>query len=380
MAVLKAGSTLGSNTIFTTDDTEITSNVFTTVGGIAPTVVSGASLFRHSNGTLQYGYIKLPIPVPQGEVDGWVVAGRAGTITGTTDRISFASDTPQVATYTARSAYGQSAASSKQKVYVWGGRTTISTYPTSTGVYDRHPGVPSAGYSPVSAPQVPSGHYLSDATQSPTDAYFFGGWDFDSPFIQDTSAQYKVSFASDSSATTVGSFTVTSYGGTAWTDEDTNGYYLSGQTIPPSGILSTQHSAIVWALPYASGIDSTWISPSPRYHWAAASFNSLSAGYVAGGAGTPSPTVPNFPTTSPFSTGVTKFPFASASAQSSGNLSAGTRLSAGSSSETFGYISGGYVSGSYTDNIIKFLYSNDTTNSDVGELKSARQESAGAQQ
>ena len=86
MAVLSANSTLGSNVIFTTQDDAITSNVFYELPDLGATAKSGAAIFKHANGTIQYGYLAADSVVAYGDTEGYISGGQTSPST-TTDSI-----------------------------------------------------------------------------------------------------------------------------------------------------------------------------------------------------------------------------------------------------------------------------------------------------
>ena len=105
--------------------------------------------------------------------------------------------------------------------------------------------------------------------------------------------------------------------------------------------------------------------------------SSTAHGYVAGGSGNN-----DSPLFTTVITSIEKFPFSSdASATEVGDLSVARGFSAGQSSISHGYTSGGYVlpQSVFTNVIDKFPFSSDGTATDVGDISKSRGESTGHQ-
>lgn len=376
MAVLKAGSTLGANVISTIANGNITADTFSSIGGLSTSYASGASIFKHSNGTFQYGYLREPVPVPQGEIAGWAVAGRSPTVSSTIDRVAFASDSPSTST-TPTAAFGQTAGSNPSYVYTHGGRTSTSTYPSSTGSIYKYSTTSGSLTTSWSDGALGNYHWLGEGTQSPTNMYWYSSFNYDTPFRTSsrTSASiYKFPFSSESASTWTSSTPNRNYGGTAWTDASSKGYFGQGQTINPAG--PETYYGNYYSLTYSNETVNLWV-PTPSNGLGKTSFNSLDAGYTTGGSFPFS--IMYGPSPFPLSSAVLKFPFASATSSTVSNLLVSLRLGAGSSGISYGYVSGGQTATGYSDNIYKVVYASDSTNSDVGELSQARSETAGAQ-
>jgi hypothetical protein len=178
----------------------------------------------------------------------------------------------------------------------------------------------------------------------------------------------KFPFASDANANDVGDLSQARQA-SAGQSSDSNGY-TSGGGLPLANIIDK--------FSFASDTNATDVGDLTQGRYKAAGQSSSSNGYTSGGR------VPTFPIDQAQNT-IDKFPFASdANATDVGDLTQPKNMSAGQSSETHGYVSGGTLWATsvpypnYVVNVIeKFPFSSDANATDVGDLTVGRYGIAG---
>jgi hypothetical protein len=153
---------------------------------------------------------------------------------------------------------------------------------------------------------------------------------------------------------------------------------LSGQSSDTQGFVSGGYYApaspttvnIIEKFTFASASNATDHGDLTQNRMQSAGQSSTTDGYTSGGFST-TPTPANVNT-------IDKFPFASADGASDvGDLSQIRAGNAGQSSETNGYTSGGYQAPTFQNTIDKFPFASDTNASDVGDLTRARSDMSG---
>jgi hypothetical protein len=161
----------------------------------------------------------------------------------------------------------------------------------------------------------------------------------------------KFSFTSDANATDVGNLTQARYN-TSGQSSTENGYTSGGQT--PS-IINT-----IDKFPFASDANASDVGDLTEIKWGLVGQMSAVSGYTSGGRNPGA--APNYKNT------IEKFPFASdTNASDVGDLTVERYGSAGQSSTSHGYTSGGDGSTVY-NTIDKFPFATDANATDVGDL------------
>ena len=311
MAVLSANSTLGSNVIFTTQDDAITSNVFYELPDLGATAKSGAAIFKHANGTIQYGYLAADTIVAYGDTEGYISGGESGPGTATDSIQSF----PFV--------NGTSMTNVKNLIAPVLGM--MGGFNSTTHGY-------TAGGRRVPTGSIPSGITSTDAIE-------------------------KFSFADTNPSSSVGTLSAARFAGTGHSSTS-YGYASGGREGPPFVYVLTIDKFPYTSEGSASSIGS--IVQTSIYH---AGHSSSTDGYVSagsiGGAATDI---------------IQRFPFSSNSPTTDiGELTAVRDRSSGSSSSTHGYTTGGLRTGqANSSNIEKFTFSSSSTSSSIGDLTWAR--------
>ena len=175
----------------------------------------------------------------------------------------------------------------------------------------------------------------------------------------------KFPFASDGNASDVGDLTVGRYGVPAGQSSTTHGYTSGGHNA-----VSTTYD-IIDKFPFSVDANASDVGNLTVARYGLAGQSSADNGYSSGGrAAPPSATYTNI---------IDKFAFASdGNASDVGDLTIGRYTSAGQSSTTDGYTSGGYFPLDQ-NTVDKFPFSSDTNASDVGNLTVARRYLAGQQ-
>ena len=315
MAVLSPNSTLGSNVIFTTQDDAITSNVFYELPDLGATAKSGAAIFKHANGTIQYGYLAADTIVAYGDTEGYISGGESGPGTATDSIQSF----PFV--------NGTSMTNVKNliapNIYIMGG------FNSTTHGY-------TAGGRRVPTGSVPLGITSTDAIE-------------------------KFSFADLNPSSSVGTLSSARFVGTGHSSTS-YGYASGGREGPPTVYVLTIDKFPYTSEGPASSIGS--IVQTSTYH---AGHSSSTDGYASGGS-----------QGSPVSDIIQRFPFSSNSPSTDiGELTQSRQRSSGSSSSTHGYTTGGLISQANSSNIEKFTFSSSSTSSSIGDLTWARELAGG---
>jgi hypothetical protein len=178
----------------------------------------------------------------------------------------------------------------------------------------------------------------------------------------------KFPFSSDSNATDVGDLTEARR--LASGQSSTTHGYLSGGGNPPAGI----NTNIIDKFPFASDTNATDVGDLTQARGQPSGQSSITSGYASGGL------IPT-PNTPPIVNTIEKFPFATdTNATDIGDLTQARRNSAGQSSNSSGYNSGGAVGPSSPTNqsnvIDKFPFSSDSNATDVGDLTFTRNAAA----
>lgn len=319
MAVLSPNSTLGSNVIFTTQDDAITSNVFYELPDLGATAKSGAAIFKHANGTIQYGYLAADTVVAYGDTEGYISGGQISISPSTTT-------------------------------------DSIQSFPFVNGTS-------MTNVKNLIAPNI----YIMGGFNSTTHGYTAGGRRVptgDIPLgITSTDAIEKFSFADLNPSSSVGTLSSATFGG-AGHSSTSYGYASGGRQGPPFVYVATIDKFPYTSEGSASNIGS--IVQTSMYH---AGHSSSTDGYVSGGSNPPA---------TPVSDVIQRFPFSSNSPSTDiGELTQARQRSSGSSSSTHGYTTGGLISQANSSNIEKFTFSSSSTSSSVGDLTWARQLAGG---
>jgi hypothetical protein len=214
------------------------------------------------------------------------------------------------------------------------------------------------------------GRSLSAGQSSQTHGYVSGGEDGTPGAAGYTTQVDKFSFISDVNATVVGNLTQGRKGPTGQSSP-THGYSSGGLKTPP-----TAASNVIDRFPFSSDVDATDAGDMSVGRQYPSGQSSEINGYVSSGVSA-YPTAPGAN-----STVIDKFPFATfTTATDIGNLITGTGalFSAGQSSATHGYMSGGDpVPGPpSTVSIQKWPFATDGDSTDVGDLTQTREQLAG---
>ena len=311
MAVLSPNSTLGSNVIFTTQDDAITSNVFYELPDLGTTAKSGASIFKHANGVIQYGYLAADNVVAYGDEEGYISGGYTSTTTTTDSIQSFPFVNGTVLTNVKNLI--------APNVFMMGFNSTTHGY--SSG-----------------GRRVPSG-------STP------GG------FVSTADVE-KFSFADLNPSSSVGGLSQAKFLGAGHSSES-YGYASGGRVGPPFVDVLT-----IDKFPYVSEGSASSIGNTVQASIYQAGHSSSTDGYSSGGNTSP---------TAIFDT-IHRFPFSSSSPSTDvGELVQSRYSASGSSSDTHGYTAGGeYGAPTYSTSIEKFTFSASSTSSNVGDLTQAR--------
>lgn len=178
----------------------------------------------------------------------------------------------------------------------------------------------------------------------------------------------KFPFASDANATDVGDLTVARYA-TAGQSSSVSGY-ASGEAI--SGPFGTSASNTIDKFPFSTNANATDVGDLSSDRGFGAGQSSTESGYTSGGFFPPSPS-------SNYGNTIDKFPFATDSnATDVGDITDRRANSAGQSSFSSGYTSGGF--GPFYNNVIdRFPFANNSNATDVGDLSQNRYANAGQQ-
>ena len=203
--------------------------------------------------------------------------------------------------------------------------------------------------------------------KSPTHAYMSGG---NSPGGVCTTV-ISFPFASDANGSPVGNLSA-ARAETAGHSSSTHGYTSGGYaSIPPSGVCN-----IIDKFPFTSPEGTaTDVGNLTTARYSVSDQQSSTHGYVSTGS-TGYDGV--FPYATPYSNVIDKFPFASdANATDVGDITCIRLQSAGQSSTTHGYVSGGVCFSALQNIIDKFPFASDANASDVGDLVAVTRGSAG---
>ena len=178
----------------------------------------------------------------------------------------------------------------------------------------------------------------------------------------------KFPFASNANATDVGDLTVARYA-TAGQSSSVSGY-ASGEAT--SGPLGTSASNTIDKFPFSTNANATDVGDLSNDRGFGAGQSSTESGYTSGGFFPPSPS-------SNYGNTIDKFPFATDSnATDVGDISDRRANSAGQSSFSSGYTSGGF--GPFYNNVIdRFPFATNSSATDVGDLSQNRYANAGQQ-
>jgi hypothetical protein len=204
--------------------------------------------------------------------------------------------------------------------------------------------------------------YGAKGTSSATHGYIAGSY-YAAPGAADSNKIEKTPFAADSPSTPVATLTL-ARGNGATQSSYTHGYLTGGRERNPPGQCSDRMDR--W--PFATDTPATDVGELPFANASGVGTSSQTYGYLTGGVTSPS---------DPAATGGVsivrkKFPFASESTvtdSGSTGASGSIILAAGNSSTISGYFSGGYCDGSIRScGIKKHSFENDTDATDVGCL------------
>ena len=184
----------------------------------------------------------------------------------------------------------------------------------------------------------------------------------------------KFPFSTDENATNIGTLTEGKYFGSGQSSQ-THGYVSGGRGTGPTG---TTYLSTIDKFPFTVDENATDVADLASVRIYSAGQSSGTHGYASGGQSAPigSP-VPSATQTST----IEKFPFSSdANATEVGNLSTTKQAAVGQSSNISGYTSGGdNPSPGLLNTIDKFPFASDGTASDVGDLLAAGRYAAGQQ-
>ena len=338
MARLKANSTLGSNSIFTTaSSTDYRGNSF----GYSlqtETVTSGFSIFKHANGIIQYGYITDFVGPQQGDQYGYIAGGitpqpfpNAPVATNFISRFPFSAETviatdPSGTQSTAR--YSGANFSSSTHGYTVSGSITASTppappktvYQSVVSNIDKTPiasGGPATALSPgLSRVNSASGNVGDGSSKG----YIIGGTatTYPHPYaVYNDIYSYNIVsdlVGSDIGDTSPSTLRLQSIGSTT---SATDGYILggftyntpgpNGATPPPTGSFNSTYQNTIKKFPFSSNSPATTAGTLTRPITGAVGISSAFFGYSVGGTTTPTPSVPYASNADNFY----KFPFAS---------------------------------------------------------------------
>jgi hypothetical protein len=173
----------------------------------------------------------------------------------------------------------------------------------------------------------------------------------------------KFPFATDGNGTDVGDLTIV-VARISGQSSRTSGY-SSGGTVPSPGAYQTN---VINKFPFAADTNATDIGNLIAGKYGSAGQSSTTNGYVSGGGTSPGGAVNT----------IDKFPFATdTNATDVGDLSQSRGFTSGQSSTTNGYSSGGGPTSGVLNTIDKFPFSSDTNATDIGDLSQARQGAAG---
>ena len=179
----------------------------------------------------------------------------------------------------------------------------------------------------------------------------------------------KFPFSSDTNASDVGELTEVR-DNLSGQSSSTDGYASGGRTgfpepTPSNGVRTIDK------FPFATGTSTGCISGLTQCLWQISGHSSTTDGYIAGGFSSTTPT-----------NNILRFPFAGpTSATDIAELAVLTAAGAAMNSSTHAYISGakeGPYPGTECNNIRKFAFANESTNTDVGELSALRNSAGGA--
>jgi hypothetical protein len=174
----------------------------------------------------------------------------------------------------------------------------------------------------------------------------------------------KFPFATDTNASDHGDLFVARHA-TAGQSSSTHGY-VSGGTVPPH----PTNVNTIDKFPFATAAGSSRVGTLSTIRNSSAGQSSSTHGYVSGGVSPPIPP-PSIVNT------IDKFPFATdTNVTDIGDLTQARAASAGQSSTTHGYTSGGSGPGN-NNTIDKFPFATDTNATDVGDITQSKQQSAG---
>ena len=233
--------------------------------------------------------------------------------------------------------YGPSGQSSTDYGYTSGGNGS-----PSNGTFDKFPFASGGNASSVGS--LATAQYASIGQSSSDNGYVSGG-------SNSKNVIQKFSFSTDGNSSDVGDLTVGRYYGAGQSSSDYG--YTSGGNLGPG--LSNM-SNVIDKFPFSSDANATDVGDmSMGVGYGVAGQSSSTYGYRSAGynGGTRYNTIEKFP----FST--------DANMSDVGDLVQGTASTSGSSSTSYGYISGGLP---VTNMIQKFSFSNDGNATDVGDL------------
>jgi hypothetical protein len=177
----------------------------------------------------------------------------------------------------------------------------------------------------------------------------------------------KFPFSADSNATDVGDLTGTGQADGAGASSSTFGYIASGLTIPPVGNVGVN---TIQKFSFAVNNNASDVGDLNQEKLASAGHSSATHGYVSGGNAGASP---------PFTATNTieKYPFSSdTNATDIADLSGSRTSNMGQSSVSFGYSTGGSPNLNIID---KFSFVTDTDAVDIANLSAGRQQGSGQQ-
>lgn len=238
-----------------------------------------------------------------------------------------------------------------------------------------------------------SSYYGGYAVSSPTNGYYFAGYNNpNSPPARRHNAM-KISFASDGNATSIKPTApaIQSNAGSDWSEKDKGYFALGGNPYGANGPHILNHYEFTYSsetyteIPalaptvvptFGSGLSYAGSAQSPTYAYSIGGNNSNGQQWPSPGA------YPNGGTSLAYSCDIiAKFPFASLNTWSNiAELSSSRRNVSGSSSTTHGYSSGGYITNpspyAERDIIEKFPFASDSPGVDSAELSTTSSTSA----
>jgi hypothetical protein len=304
-------------------------------------------------------------PSFQGSVSGYSSGGACTpTVCNVIDKFPFSSDANATDVGDLTQARGFVAGqSSSTNGYSSGGST-----PSEVNTIDKFPFSSDANATDVG--NLTESRNYSAGQSSSTNGYTSGGAYVSSPTL---TTRYniidKFPFSSDANATDVGDLTV-DRAGAGGQSSSTHGYTSGGfQRFPETNVNTIDK------FPFSADANATDVGDSIIAMTERSGQSSSTHGYISGGG------VYINPSSVAVCNIIDKFPFSSdANATDVGDLTVGRRNTAGQSSTTNGYTSGGHTSPFTICNIIdKFPFSSDANATDVGDLTVARPGAAGQQ-